>query len=199
MNKKFKGILLTAMLAAGIAGYGAEQVWNFDKTDDVAKATWTPKGKPGFVNGGVDIDCKNGVFGYVHDIRHCYFNLNFYGKIFDAAKYNILEFKVYASAPGKMILYYIAPGGEMASMDAAIEISAGWNEYEIEFNEQKFGKGYHSKASEGKKYQEWGGGSRKVSGLRLDPWFKKGTTVKFDYIKLITDEPEDSVKKKPRQ
>jgi hypothetical protein len=190
LSAKSHGALFVFAYFWGIVAFSQDILWNFDSIAEVAPAPWAANGMPGFVDGGKSIECNNGIFSYIQETRHSFFNLNFQGAKFAAREYNIMEMKFYASAPGKIILYYIAEGGEMAAMDTPIVTCMGWNEYEVNLSEQTFGKHYHSKVDEVKKTTSWGGNSQTICGIRIDPWFEAGTSVKFDYIKFVAADSE---------
>lgn len=196
MNNILKKFLALGVVAWGVTVAGAaEKVWNFDSIQNVAPPLWEKTAAPGFVSDSEGIACVDGNLVFTVKEPHCYFWLNFAQTVeemvLDAKQYHLLTIRFYSPVSGKITLFYSSPDGEMASMDRAIDVAEGWNEYEVDLKTMTFGREVHSKLEgEGKKYQRWGGELEQVSGLRIDPWFPKGTTVKFDYIKLSDDKAD---------
>ena len=193
-------MLVISLFAGVTASAGAMgKVWNFDSINEVAPAPWAGETAFGYVNEGENIACADGNFNFILKTTHSWFWLNFGEAALDAKQYNLLKFRFYSPVAGKIILYYSSPDREMASMDAEIAVAQGWNDYEIDMKEMTFGGGYKSEECKDKNYKRWGGEPEQVSGLRIDPWFPKGTTVKFDYIKLSDGKEEGADSKKDKK
>ena len=189
-TRHYKKMLAIALLAGVTAVAGAaEKVWNFDSINEVAPPPWAKTAAAGYVSDSEGIACADGNLTFTVQEPHCFFWLDFGETVLDAKQYKLLKFRFYSPVSGKITLFYSSPDKEMASMDAEITVAAGWNEYEIPMKEMTFGQEVHSPT--GKNYKRWGGELEQISGLRIDPWFPKGTLLKFDYIKLSDGKPNE--------
>jgi len=186
----YKKMLMISLLAGMTAAAGAaEKAWNFDSINEVF----------GYVDEGENITCADGNLAFTLKWVRSWFRLNFGETVLDAKQYHLLKFRFYSPVSGRITLFYSSPDKEMANMDRQIDVAEGWNEYEVDLKTMTFGGEVHSQKGKDKNYKRWGGELEQISGMRIDAWFPKGTTVKFDYIKLSDGKEEGADSKKDKK
>ena len=140
------------------------------------------------VYGAKEVTFSDAVLSFTQTRPHGYFKLKL-PPLSEAKTHNILSFRLDSPVNGKITIFYITTGG-MASIDIPIVTIAGKHEYEIDLSKFPCGRGYHSKVFPG--YKQYGGENGKITGLRVDTWFKTGTKLKIDLIKLSGTTQENS-------
>jgi lysophospholipase L1-like esterase len=177
-------IIITILLM--IHSVGVMAAWKADK----AKFFNSNKHGVPIVYGAEDIKFKNGILSFKQQVKHGYFILKSPG-IVDANTHSIFSFRLDAPVSGKVTLFYITAGGRMASIDIPVNTISGKHEYEIDLAKFSCGRGYHSKGFTG--YKQYGGKEGKITGIRVDTWFKTGAKIKLDLIKISGPLQEDTV------
>jgi len=193
----FKGILAVTVLTLPVLpkftlrAEESPQSWEFEFKSDVAPPPWGSKLGPGFVQDAEEIRFENGIFGYRQTSPHAYFWLNFergkHSLILDAEKSRILTFRFYASAPGRISLFYYNNERQPVSSDQTIDVIDGWNEYQVDLSRFTFGRDV--KPADERNYRRWGGEEGAIHGIRIDTWFPVGTEIKFDYVRFSESAP----------
>ena len=153
--------------------------WKMEKEEDIKPLN---KNGTAYVDGGKDLKFMNAVFSYRHAVHHCWFKLNFAKKSLKPKSNCILTFRLFTSTPGRITLYKVLSSNQLSSLDIIINVTNGWNEYEIDLSKHSFGRWFHSKTLTEQESKSWDSGD--IYGLRLDTWFQVGTEVKWDWIRL---------------
>lgn len=94
-----------------------------------------------------------------------------------------------APLPGRITFFYYSADGTLVNMETPVPTLPGRNEYAIDLSKVPCGKQYRSKAIPG--YQQFGAAEKKITGLRVDFWFPKGTVLTFESPRL--GKPESDV------
>jgi hypothetical protein len=185
MNVRRTWLLIGWMVLGLISpAYGVETIeWNFDHPREVAGVVKMEPGrlKDGRLAGETAWDP--------------YVSLNVSPEGIDAAKFTWLTVRLYSSEKADLLdIYYESPDKRWC-LGGKLPIVKGWATYRLDLT-----KNHWRETRTGDVSKQWGGPSKRVSSLRIDPGNQAGRWVALDYVKLQTAEPdlEEGVTVEPR-
>lgn len=141
---------------------------------------------------GVDslktVECSKDRFKFQVNDTHSFIMLRTKAPV-DVAGNEEFSFVFEAPVPGRITLFYFSADGTLVNMETPVSTLPGRNEYAIDLSKVPRGKQYRSKAIPD--YQQFGAAEKKITGLRVDFWFPKGTVLSFGNPRL--GKPESDV------
>jgi len=179
------GVLaLTAVLASSGPLLAGEAIhWRFG---DARAVTATANIEPGRVIGG----CLAGQVAW-----DPYVWLRIPGGVIDAARFTWLTVRLYSSEKADVLdVYYESPDGRWC-LGGKFPIERGWATYRLDLTRNAW-----RETRSGDVSRQWGGPSKQVKSLRIDPGNQADRWVALDYAKLETAEAglQEGVAPEPR-
>ena len=174
--------LAVFMAPSGLLRAGEAIHWRFD---DPRTVTDKANIEPGRVVGG----CLAGQVAWDPHV-----SLAVPGVI-DAAKFTWLTVRLYSSEKADVLdIYYESPDGRWC-LGGKMPIEKGWATYRLDLT-----KNHWRETRSGDVSKQWGGPSKKVKSLRIDPGNQADRWVALDYAKLQAAEPglQEGVTPEPR-
>lgn len=102
----------------------------------------------------------------------------------DAAKFTWLTVRLYSSEKADLLdVYYQSPDKRWC-LGGKFPVAKGWAIYRMDLTKNRWRETTTGDAS-----RQWGGPSKRVGSLRIDPGNQAGRWVAIDYVKLETAEP----------
>ena len=102
----------------------------------------------------------------------------------DAQKYTWLTVRMYSSTPADLLdVYYESPDTRWC-LGGKFKVVQGWATYRFDLT-----KNHWRETATGDSSKQWGGPSRRVRSLRIDPGNQADRWVALDYVKLQDSEP----------
>ena len=185
MNVRHEWWLIGGILI-GLLGtaHGAETIeWNFDHPREV---TGKVKIEPGHVTGGR-------LAGQA--AWDPYVSLHVPVEGIDAAKFTWLTVRMYSSEKADLLdIYYQSPDKRWC-LGGKLPVVKGWATYRMDLTKNRW-----RETQTGDVSKQWGGPSKRVSSLRIDPGNQAGRWVALDAVKLQPAAPglEEGVIAEPR-
>lgn len=177
--------LLQAVLFASPASLVAGEAidWKFE---DARCVTATANIEPGRVIGG----CLAGEAAWDPHV-----SLRIPGNVIDASKFTWLTVRLYSSDKADVLdVYYESPDGRWC-LGGKLPIQKGWATYRLDLT-----KNHWRETRSGDVSKQWGGPSKRVKSLRIDPGNQAERWIALDYVKLQTAEPglQEGITSEPR-
>lgn len=117
------------------------------------------------------------------------------GGTIDAARFTWLTVRLYSSEKADVLdVYYESPDGHWC-LGGKLPIQKGWATYRLDLT-----KNHWRETRSGEASKQWGGPSKKVSSLRIDPGNQADRWVALDYVTLEPAAPglQEGVTPEPR-
>ncbi len=172
---KLQTVLLTCFvmtLGRGRPAAAEEIRWDFNADREV---TETANIEPGLVTEGH-------LSGRTTWDPH--FSLRLPTQEIDARRFTWLTVRLYSSAPADLLdVYYHSPDGRWC-LGGKFPIRKGWATYCMDLTQNHWRETTSGDAS-----KQWGGPSKRVNSLRIDPGNQADRWVAVDYVRLQTAEP----------
>ncbi len=124
-----------------------------------------------------------------------YVSLNLPAEGIDATKFTWLTVRMYSSAKADVLdVYYKSPDGHWC-LGGKLPIAKGWATYRMNLNENHW-----RETRTGDESRQWGGPSKRVESLRIDPGNQADRWVMIDDVALQTEVPglQEGVAAEPR-
>ncbi len=112
----------------------------------------------------------------------------------DARQLTWLTVRLYSSAPADVLdVYYQSPDGRWC-LGGKLPIAQGWATYRLDLSRNSW-----RETRTGDDSRQWGGPSKRVASLRIDPGNQAGRWVAIDYVRLHAEPAvEEGVTIEPR-
>jgi hypothetical protein len=102
----------------------------------------------------------------------------------DARRFTWLSVRLYSSAPADLLdVYYQSPDKRWC-LGGKLKVVQGWATYRMDLTKNRW-----RETTTGDGSRQWGGPSRRVSSLRIDPGNQAGRWVALDDVRLETPSP----------
>ncbi len=165
--------LAVAVLGSPSGSFSAEPVeWLFDQASEVI-------GTANLVDGRVANGALAGATAW-----DPHFSLRCPKDGIDAARLTWLTVRMYSSADADLLdVYYGSPDG-LWCLGGKLPVRKGWATYRLDLNSNNW-----RETTAGEAAKRWGGVSKRVSALRLDPGNEAGRWVAIDRVSLEPVQP----------
>lgn len=164
--------LALTLAALGVAGAAPAVEWTFDRASDVVSAHNID---PGRAEGGV-------VRGWTRWDPYIFLRLP--QVPLDVSQLTWLTVRLYSSAPADILdIYYQTDDGRWC-LGGSFGVQRGWATYHIDLNHCAW-----RETTTGEGSRQWGGVTKKLTQLRIDPGNQANRWVMLDYVKLSGPEP----------
>ncbi len=152
----------------------AEEIrWDFNSDHEVTSAV---NMEPGLVTGG----CLSG-----QTVWDPHFSLRLPAAEIDARRFTRLTVRLYSSAKADLLdVYYQSPDGRWC-LGGKLPIVKGWATYCMDLP-----RNHWRETDTGDVSKQWGGPSKRVNSLRIDPGNEANRRLAVDYVRLQTAAPE---------
>ena len=117
------------------------------------------------------------------------------GGALDAARLTQLTVRLYSSEKADLLdVYYQSPDGCWC-LGGKLPIKKGWATYRMDLTKNRW-----RETTRGEVCKQWGGPTKRVSSLRIDPGNQADRWVAFDYVRLERAQPgfQEGITEEPR-
>lgn len=172
MRKTLPLILLLLPGALGVVAAAPAIEWTFDRSTDIVNAS---RMDPGRVSRGA-------VSGWTQWDPYVYLSLP--STPLDVSELTWMTVRLYSSAPADVLdIYYKADDGRWC-LGGCFPIQQGWATYRVDLTRCRW-----RETTTGDDSRQWGGVTKRLVSLRLDPGNEQSRLVILDYVKLSGAEP----------
>ncbi len=189
VSLRWQRLALAALLLGAVPGLkplclsADEIVWPMDNPREITGKTQL---EPGLIAGG-RLSGQTAWDPYV--------SLRVPSEGIDAQRFTLLTVRLYSSEKADLLdIYYQSPDQRWC-LGGKLPIAAGWATYRVDLTKNRW-----RETRSGDESRQWGGPSRRVASLRIDPGNQAGRWIAIDEVKLETARPDfqEGVTAEPR-